>query len=217
MSLMMLGIAGVSCVPRVGVFRRFGLTLRSAEACRSPFELWTADAVLIPVLQHVEKLMAERTIVDKAYIRQIVGKTAHSLTFEDACSLSQYSSPRLHAWLMHTNKCSYPASPNSLLVNSASNSGDDDVPSALLGRDTSLEGRRDRADCKIAVLQYERDGRGVGKEEDLHWAIVIQTVSRPDTKSRLPCFQVYDLNFNDEWGKHWQLYDRDVSLLGTRK
>lgn len=72
-------------------------------------------------------------------------------------------------------------------------------------------------DCKIAVLQYERDGRGVGKEEDLHWAIVIQTVSRPDTKSRLPCFQVYDLNFNDEWGKQWQLYDRDVSLLGTRK
>ncbi|OSX62483.1 hypothetical protein POSPLADRAFT_1143140 [Postia placenta MAD-698-R-SB12] len=65
-------------------------------------------------------------------------------------------------------------------------------------------------DCKIAVLQYERDGRGVGKEEELHWAIVIQTVSRPDTKSRLPCFQVYDLNFNDKWGKQWQLYDRDV-------
>ncbi|OSX62452.1 hypothetical protein POSPLADRAFT_1057065 [Postia placenta MAD-698-R-SB12] len=26
-------------------------------------------------------------------------------------------------------------------------------------------------DCKIAVLQYERDVFGVGKEEELHWAI----------------------------------------------
>ncbi|EED80292.1 predicted protein [Postia placenta Mad-698-R] len=60
-------------------------------------------------------------------------------------------------------------------------------------------------DCKIAVLQYERDVFGVGKEEELHWAIVIQTISRPGIRSRFPCFQAYDRTFNDERGK-WVVY-----------
>lgn len=72
-------------------------------------------------------------------------------------------------------------------------------------------------DCKIAVLQYERDGRGVGKEEELHWSIMVQTDPQPNDESRFPCFQAYDRTYNDERGKQWQLYDKDVSLFTTRK
>lgn len=72
-------------------------------------------------------------------------------------------------------------------------------------------------DCKIAVVQYRRDVFGVGREEELHWSIVLQTESKVNSKSRFPCFQVFDRTFNDERGKQWELHDRDVSLAKTRK
>ncbi|EED82804.1 predicted protein [Postia placenta Mad-698-R] len=68
--------------------------------------------------------------------------------------------------------------------------------------------------CKIAVVQYERADYGVGTEEHLHWAIVVQT-ERLDQD--LPCFQVFDRHYNDSRGVQWALFDRDISLLKTRK
>ncbi|EED82780.1 predicted protein [Postia placenta Mad-698-R] len=68
--------------------------------------------------------------------------------------------------------------------------------------------------CKIAVVQYERADYGVGTEEHLHWAILVQTER---LNQDLPCFQVFDRHYSDSRGVQWHLFDRDISLLKMRK
>ncbi|TFY77117.1 hypothetical protein EWM64_g6891 [Hericium alpestre] len=59
----------------------------------------------------------------------------------------------------------------------------------------------------IAVVQYERDGYGIGTEEQLHWALVVLT--GPGMAG--PAFQIFDRTYND--GRVvWNFFDGVLQL-----
>ncbi|KAJ3779390.1 hypothetical protein FB446DRAFT_630031 [Lentinula raphanica] len=68
----------------------------------------------------------------------------------------------------------------------------------------------------IAVIQYERDGYSVGREDQLHWALVVVTSDESHDPAG-PCWQVYDRHYNDGT-VIWELYDgHKVYLEHTTK
>ncbi|KAI0961012.1 hypothetical protein AcV7_000232 [Taiwanofungus camphoratus] len=67
----------------------------------------------------------------------------------------------------------------------------------------------------VVIAQYERDDSGLGKEENLHWALLVVT-----DLARLsgPTFQAVDRLYSDGRGKVWELsYLESTSLRRTSK
>ncbi|KAJ3745817.1 hypothetical protein DFH05DRAFT_1055928 [Lentinula detonsa] len=59
----------------------------------------------------------------------------------------------------------------------------------------------------IVVIQYERDGFSVGREDQFHWALIVIT----DEKEKSgPCWQALDRHYSDGRGVIWELYDGKV-------
>ncbi|KAJ3982789.1 hypothetical protein F5890DRAFT_1574418 [Lentinula detonsa] len=59
----------------------------------------------------------------------------------------------------------------------------------------------------IVIIQYERDGFSVGREDQLHWALIV--ITDEDEKSG-PCWQAFDRHYSDGRGVIWELYDGKV-------
>ncbi|KAI0042808.1 hypothetical protein FA95DRAFT_515521 [Auriscalpium vulgare] len=67
---------------------------------------------------------------------------------------------------------------------------------------------------RIVLLQYERDGYGLGTEEHLHWAFALLKPNQIHGKT----FQVFARQYSDERGLVWESYlNRSVALDETRK
>ncbi|KAI0634294.1 hypothetical protein C8Q77DRAFT_1055788 [Trametes polyzona] len=69
----------------------------------------------------------------------------------------------------------------------------------------------------LAIVQYERAGYSVGREEELHWAIVAVTSHKDEGNIKGPVWQVMDLHWNDGRPVEWRQHHADIGLNKTMK